>query len=171
MASTYEIVGEALRVQTLLSMPPEDRTPEETDELNFKLALLETDFAEKADSIAKVIKNLSAEADAYKAEADRLTKLHKSRENAIERLKDLMLYAMIATNTPKVGTSIGCWSLRKNAPSVEIADTVNVSDLPAEFLRIKEPEANKTAMLKAFKEGRELPIGCAVVQKDSVRFG
>ena len=43
----------------------------------------------------------------------------------------------------------------------------STSDVPVEFLKLREPELDKTAVKKAIKAGEEIP-GCALVTRQNL---
>ena len=64
----------------------------ETDEqvIFDTLESIEGEIEDKADNYAKIIRNLQANADALKAEEERLYRRRKSAENHIQKLKDTL---------------------------------------------------------------------------------
>ena len=77
-------------------------TGELTEEQAAQLDALEGAFEQKCESVAFVVRELTAEADAIKAEADRLAKSARARRNSAKRLKDYLLSEMQRQNVPKV---------------------------------------------------------------------
>lgn len=132
-----------------------------------KLAITEAQINDKADAYARIIKNLSAEANAYKTEEQRLHDLRKSRENAVERLKNLIHEAMVVTNQQKIDTTIGKFSLQKNPPSCKVVDAKLIPD---EYWIPVEPKLDGKSVIEHFKQtGEQLP-GTEVVQEMGLRF-
>jgi hypothetical protein len=107
---------------------------------------------DKADGYAKVMRMLDGDAVAIKAEEDRLSARRKTIENRIKRMKQSLQYVMEATGKTKFKTQLFSFGIRNNAESVVI-DTEDVTDIPAEFLKFKDPEPNKTALKQALKDG------------------
>lgn len=114
----------------------------------------------KLENVALWIKNLKAEAEAYKAEKQAFADRQKAAENKAESLKRYLEHALDgqAFKTTKVAVSF------RKTKSVEID---NVLDLPAEYLRFSEPTADKTAIKKAIDEGKEI-TGAHLVEGLSV---
>ena len=107
---------------------------------------------EKIENIALFIKNLKAEAEAIKAEKMNLAKRQQTAENRAEWLKQ---YLTKCLDGEKFKTAKVAISYRKSQ-TVEFIDGFNVNQLPEQFQRKVEPEADKTALKDALKEGKEI---------------
>ena len=92
--------------------------------------------------------NVESDIQGLKAEIDRLTKIKKAKENAVERLKNNVEYAMKQKGIEKleVGTFKAYY---KKSESVEIT---NLDVIPADYTRV-EIKADKVAIKKAIKAG------------------
>ena len=77
MATLYEL---SAGYASLLDMYDQAETEDERAEILDMLASAEGDITEKAEAYARIMKNKQAEADAFKAEADRLTAKRKAAE-------------------------------------------------------------------------------------------
>ena len=165
--SVYDIIhkyDEAM--YTITNADPEyDR--EAIEEAWEVFALTEEQLYDKADVYAKVIKNLSAESAAYKAEAKRLNDLAKSRENAVDRLKSLMSDAMKVMGKDKVETTIGKFALQKNPPSCKVYDETKI---PEEYWIPVAPKLDGKGVIEHFKQTGEQLAGVDVVQEMGLRF-
>lgn len=100
----------------------------------------------KIENVALWIKNLRADAEAYKAEAQAFTDRKRTAERKIETLTRLL---EITLRGQKFKTDRVQISYRKS-DSVQIDKDAK---LPDEYLRFKEPEPDKTALKKALKDG------------------
>lgn len=128
---------------------------------------VQDDIGDKGEAYARVLRNLSAQRDAYKAEADRLTKKAKASEKAMEGLKAQLLSAMQRVGADKLETSIGKWSVRLNPWSV---DVIKLEDVPEEY-RIPQPDkVDKRAVLKHFNETAEILPGVMMNQTTGIQF-
>lgn len=107
MSRLYEITGDLLTLQEMLE---EDATDEA---LADTLEAVQGEYEIKLEAYCKVIRNLEADMDALKAEADRLTAKRKTLENNIDRLKRAMFDSMKATKTDKVRVRSLLWLSRK----------------------------------------------------------
>ena len=103
----------------------------------------------KIENVALWIKNLRADAEAYKAEAQAFVDRKKAAERKIESLTRLL---EITLRGQKFKTDRVQISYRKS-------DSVRIdkdAKLPDEYLRYKEPEPDKNALKKALKDGVEI---------------
>ena len=100
----------------------------------------------KIENVALWIKNLRADAEAYKVEAQAFVDRKKTAERKIETLTRLL---EITLRGQKFKTDRVQISYRKSN-SVQIDKDAK---LPDEYLRFKEPEPDKTALKKALKDG------------------
>lgn len=103
----------------------------------------------KIENVALWIKNLRADVEAYKAEAQAFTDRKKTAERKIESLTRLL---EITLRGQKFKTDRVQISYRKS-------DNVRIdkdAKLPDEYLRFREPEPDKAALKKALKDGVEI---------------
>lgn len=156
MANLYELTMEALELQRMLENG-------EIDEQVYSDTVESLDIDTKISSICSVIRNLEADVVAFKAEKDRLAERQKTAENGIKRLKESLLNYMQITNQSKVKQ--GVFSVRVNrSESVNITSLI---DIPADYLKFKEPEVNKAELKKALKSGRNI-LGAELIENSSV---
>ena len=132
-----------------------------------EIAGLQGDISDKAEAYARIMRNKQAEADALKAEADRLTAKRKAAENCVERLKGALLDAMRLAQTDTIPTTIGKWRIQKNPYSCEVTDPDLV---PAEFRTPQPDKIERMELLKHFKETGECFPGVEFKQTESIRF-
>lgn len=127
-----------------------------------RLEALQMEFNNKVEGIALWIKNLVAEAKMVKEEKDNLAARQKACENKAESLKKYLSNALGGEKfkTPKVSISY------RKSESVEIE---NISLLDDDYLKFKEPEADKTKIKKALKDGIELE-GVILVEKNNIQI-
>ena len=114
----------------------------------------------KLENVACWIKELKAEAEALKAEKMALAKRQQVAENKMESLKKYLAYALDGQAFKTVRASV---TFRKSQ-AVEIAD---IYKLDENYLRYKEPEADKTAIKEALKAG-QIVAGATLVENTSV---
>lgn len=134
-------------------------TGEVTDEEAFDALQMERDV--KVENIGLLLKNTVAEAKAIKEEEQVLSARRKTAENKVERLKNLLAYAL---NGDKFSSPRLKVSYRKSS-TVELAEgftdwaEVHADDL----LTYSEPKPNKTAIKEAIKDGR-VPDDLATIE-------
>ena len=156
----YEIRG-ALR-DALDRMEVDDETGEILNAEDFNA--VEIEAHEKLENTGLYVRELTAEADALKAEIDRLADRKRSLEKRATFLKGLMLQGLDALGTPKLKTPMVTISIR-TSKAVELdADALDV--LPEGFIRIKR-EADKTAIKAAIEGGFDVP-GAHLVENRSL---
>ena len=127
------------------------------------------DLADKLENCCKYIKNEEAVIAGLKEEEERLNARRKAKENAIKRLKQLMQDAMNAAGEKKLPCGTFTVSIQNNAPSV-VMDEQYVENVPAEFLRMREPEVDRKKILEALKEGKNLDGLAHLQQTASIRI-
>ena len=164
MASLYEISAEyAAYLEAYESASCE----EEAAEILQSLVDIHGSLEEKAENYAKLIKNVEADAKAYKDESDRLDKKAKVAKNFAERLKCAMLDAMKLTDTKEIPTSIGKWKTQLNPMSCDVTDP----DKVPERFHVKQPDKiDKAAMIREHKATGEMFEGAEFKQEVGVRF-
>ena len=121
---------------------------------------LQMERDEKIESIALYIKDLKAEAEALKAEKLAFAERQKVAENKAESLKAYLSYALKGQAFKTVKASV---SFRKS----QQVDVPDIYELDENFLRYKEPEADKTAIKEAIKAGQTVK-GATLIENISV---
>ena len=114
----------------------------------------------KIENIALYIKELRAEAEALKAEKLAFAERQKVAENKVESLKNYLAYALKGQAFKSTKAVV---SFRKTQ-QVDIPD---IHKLDENFLRYKEPEADKTAIKEAIKAGQTVK-GATLIENTSV---
>jgi hypothetical protein len=143
--SIYEIDGAIL---SLVDM----ETGEIEDEKRFDE--LQMERTKKIENIGLLLKNTVAEAKAIKEEEQALAARRKTAENKVERLKNLLAYALRGEkfSTPKLKVSYRKSRVVNIDPQfIEWAES-NAGDL----LTYSEPKVNKTAVRDAIDSGRDI---------------
>lgn len=130
----YNLTGDILKLQNIL----ESGEVVDTELLADVLADTTADYDEKIESYAKVIKNLSADVDALKAEETRLKTRRTTLENNIAALKGRMFDSMKATGKTKIKGSVFTVSIQPNGGKVPVIVDVDTAQLPDELVRIEE---------------------------------
>lgn len=121
---------------------------------------LQMEREEKIEGIALYIKDLKAEAEALKAEKMAFAERQKVAENKVESLKNYLAYALKGQAFKSTKAVV---SFRKTQ-QVDIPD---IHKLDENFLRYKDPEADKTAIKEAIKAG-QIVKGATLIENTSV---
>ena len=122
-----------------------------------QLDALQMERAQKLEGVALWVKDLKAEAEAVKAEADKLNARKKAIDNKVEGLKTWLMYAL---GGEKLKTA-RCNVYQTHSQKVVIDDEKALIDIfmaspfREKFLRIKEPEIDKVALKDSMKQGYE----------------
>lgn len=135
-----------------------------------QLEALQMERDQKIESVALWIKNLAADAEAYKREKEVFAEKETIAKNKIERLKNWLAYA---TDGAKFQTAKVQISYRKSE-AVEIQDEAAlVAILQAtsrdDLLTYKAPVPNKTAIKAAIKSGTTID-GATIIEKQNIQI-
>lgn len=145
----YEITGEILELYNML----EDGADENT--VNDTLEAVMDDFKDKADGYGAFIRNVEAEAAAYDTEIKRLQAKKKTAENMVARLKGKIKEAMKAAKKDEIKGSLFKFSLKNGSP--QLPKNISLDDLAEDirgnYEKVKDPELDKTKLLKDVKAG------------------
>lgn len=116
-----------------------------------ELNALQMAYEEKVENIGLFIKNLLSDAEAIKAEKMALAKRQAQAEAKAKWLKEYLGYYLNGQtfNSPRVAIS---W---RKSEQVKCDD---ITAVPDEYLKYKDPELDKTAIKKAIKAGED--TGC-----------
>ena len=127
-----------------------------------KLGELQLAFDVKVENIALWIKNLLSDVEAIKAEKMKLAERQKACENKAKSLKEYLNTYLGGQKfkTPKVSISY------RKSEAVEVTD---ISKIDKEYLKIVEPEVDKTTVKKALKEGETIE-GVTLVQNQNMQI-
>jgi len=164
MANLYELTAEFKEAEHLYNT---SETEDEMLEAERYLIKAEVDLSEKAENIAKWIKNLEAERDTFKKESDRLASKAKSFDNKVSSLKRYLQDNLEVAGIDKVKGELFTVSLQNNAMSLDIE---SIEHIPDDFKNTPEPVVNKRELLKYIKETGEIFDGVEVKQTRSVRI-
>jgi hypothetical protein len=152
----YEITGAIAQLTELME---EEGFPAEVFQ-----DTIESLGAENAlEGVVKAIRNAAADAEAYKAEAERLTEKRRQAEEKVDRLKKLILDYLTVTNQKKASAGIFSVS-RRSTKSCELLDE---SIIPTEYLIQQPPKVDKKTILAKLKEGEEIP-GAQLKESESI---
>lgn len=156
----YQISTDMLALNDMLMDSGGELTPELEQALQITQAELET----KAINYAWVIKANKAEIDTLDAEIKRLQAIKKSRENASNRLKEILKSVMVHFNIKKI-TSTTLNLVLSESTAVEITEEAAI---PAEYKILKQ-EISKSQIGEALKEGVKVP-GAQLVKNKNLQI-
>lgn len=127
---------------------------------------IEDAIENKAENIAKLIRNLESDVSAYKEEEDRLKTKRQSAENKVKWLKTYLEDNMKLTGKTKFKSGMFNFAIQKNPASVNIVDE---KAIPEEFLIQQPPKVDKTSLKEILKRGIEVP-GAELKQTEGLRI-
>ena len=127
---------------------------------------IEDAIENKAENIAKLVRNLESDVSAYKEEEDRLKTKRQATENKVKWLKTYLEDNMKLTGKTKFKSGMFNFSIQKNPASVNILDE---RIIPKEFLIPQLPKIDKTALKDVLKTGVEVP-GAELKQTEGLRI-
>lgn len=151
----------------LFAQLDECKTEDEAAQLWAQLDEIGSNIAEKAENYARVLRNKKAETKSLDDEIKRLEKRKRTAENRIDQLREHMKFAMGVAGATQITTALGKWTVRKNAPHVEVLEE---SEVAPEFFEPQPPKLMKSKLQQHWKETGEIPDGCDIVQSESVQF-
>ena len=134
-----------------------------------RLDALQMEREHKLEGVSLWVKDLTAEANAVKEEADKLTARKRALDNKITALKSWLL---IALNGEKLKTP-RCNVYQTHSTRVSVEDEAELIkfletlDEPERFLRFREPELRKDEIKKALKDDVIIP-GASLETTESV---
>jgi superfamily II RNA helicase len=123
-------------------------------------------IADKAESIAKLIKSIEADEQAIKAEEDRLKARREALKNRRESIKEYLQNQLISAGIDKLKGTMFTVSIQNNPPSVQIAEGAKV---PEKYLIPQEAKVDKRALLDDLKAGAVYE-GIEMIQTKGVRI-
>lgn len=120
---------------------------------------------EKLENVAKLVRNLEAEAKAYEEEEKRLRAQKQAAKNRVESIKRYVKESLEEIGRDKVEAGIFKWSLQNGPGRVEITDETKI---PEEFF-VTEIKPLKSEIKKAIEEGI-ITEGAEIVRDKSLRL-
>lgn len=114
-----------------------------------KLEALQMEREQKVESVALWYKNLLSDAEQYAKEEAAFKKKKQAAAAKAERLKEYLRSALAGDKYKSARVSISY----RSSPRVIVDDVLS---LPPRFVRFAQPEADKTEIMAAIKNGEEV---------------
>ena len=131
-----------------------------------KLDALTMERDQKIENIALWVKNLEADAKAYKEEKDSFAQKQKTAENKAKSLKEYLSRFLAGTTYKSTKVNIGF----RKSESVDVFSLESLIEYGnSDYLKYKDPEADKTAIKAALKSGANIP-GCILVESNNIQI-
>ena len=163
----YEITGDILKLQEMAENGEFGENPEADECFNDTLESVMADFEKKADDYGHVIKNLEATYNAVKAERERLGARESSLKKSIERIKERLMFCMEQAGKEDLNGKVFRFKVQKGPD--KLPDSLPFASVPAEFVKIPDPQIDRKGLLKAVKEGKVKDI-TLIKGKSSLRI-
>ena len=159
MSTLYELTYELTLAQRCLTemLGNEVISEEEYDD---SLAALLDQHKVKTVGVIAHIKNLTAEAAMYKAEADKLTRRAKAASKAIQFYNGYLLGQMVKAGQSEAGEGVHTAKIKKGLKRCEIIDSDSIPSTYLELVTTKK--IDKRAITQAIKAGMTI-VGAALV--------
>lgn len=138
----------------------------ESEALVDTLASLQDAIEDKAENIAKLIKNLEADAKIIKEEEQRLAERRRAIEAKVDKLKMYLQEQLETAGLQKVKRPTITVAIQANPPSVDVIDE---KAIPNDFLIPQAPKVDKRSILERLKKGESVP-GVTLKQTKGVRI-
>ena len=160
----YELTGQFLNLYEMADDPDMD------EQAWFDtMEAIGGDIEAKADGYARIITQLTADAEALKGEEERLYARRKAIENSITNLKKNLQGAMELTGKTKFKTDLFSFNVQNNAPSV-VLDEQYIENIPQEYLKYRDPDIDRTKIKEDLKAGKNLDGIAHLEQTRSLRI-
>ena len=159
MAKLYELSTGYKNIEYLLE------NGEDNEELAAVLNSLDAEIEDKAENIAKLIKNYEADIEAFKTEENRIAERRRTLENDVKRLKEYLFNNMKLTGKTKFKRGTFSFNIAKNPPSVEITNADMISCDYKTYTEVLD----KKAILQDLKDGKDVQ-GAILKQGESLRI-
>jgi hypothetical protein len=158
MATLFEMTQTAKQLYEMLQA-------EQIDEKTFADTLEAMGTEEKVEGYCQVIKQLQADADMFKEEADRIAARKKTIENSIERMKTTLTDYLLSIGQKKIQAGTFTASL-STSKSVNIS---NYDEIPPEYLIEQPAKVDKKAIKMAIENGAVI-AGAEIVSNNGIRI-
>ena len=140
----YNLTTQAKQIALLLE------EGEFTQEIEQALIITQEQLQAKAIDYTYVIKNFEADSQAIDNEIKRLKAMKEAKDKAIDRMKEAVRNAMLASGIDKIESSLFKLSLRRS----EAVEVVNIDQLPEILVTVKKTvSADKVKIKEAIKSG------------------
>ena len=163
MPNLYEIASE---VQSVLALT-ETEDGEIPAELAAHLDGLGMTIAQKTEHLCRAIRQAGADADAYKAEAQRLAALQKTAQDKADWIKEYLFKCLTLAGIDRLDTELfKLWIQSNGRPSITLKEG---EPIPARFEKVTVT-LDGTRAYEAWKSGEPLPPSLVVTLGKHLRI-
>lgn len=128
----YEITGNIRQIQDIMDQA-DMSDPEQAQALRDTLDAETEEFAAKAESIIKLVKDYQAEADALEIEADRLAKRSREEANKAKWLKSYLQDQMVISGQTKIKAGLFRVTVAKNGGKQPLVVDASIDNVPYKY--------------------------------------
>ena len=154
----YEISNEILEVFV--------RDFEDYEEFENALNLVEMEFKDKADNIAKLRQEMRRQSESIQSEIERLQSKKRAVENNEVRLMRYLEDEMERSNMIKFKTDLFSFNIQNNPPSLSISSD---ADIPEDYISY-EKKIDKRGLLRDIKQSGLYVKGVELTQSRGLRI-
>lgn len=131
------------------------------------LTSIDEAIEDKAENIAKLIRSLDADVEAYNNEIKRLSDRKRVAENKIKSVKAYLQSNMEQLGKEKFKTELFSFGIQNNPAGVDIT---NEQAIPVEFITVETvKKIDKRGLIQALKDGEDIS-GAELKQSRSLRI-
>lgn len=145
----------------------EDLTEDDLELYIETLESIEDELSNKVENIAKFMKNIESDIEAFKAEEKRLARKRKYLENKYNGLKSYTQSVLEVNKIDKVNAGMFKVKLQKNPPSINI---LNSNKVPSTYKIAQEPKIDSKKLLNDVKNGAVIEGVELVTDKQHLRI-
>lgn len=145
MANIYELTESMIALKDMGEDPNIDPLV-----LKDTMEAVEGEFEDKAEAYAKVMTELTAEAEAIKQEITRLMVKKNALEANVKRMKNILKNSMKTTGKVKFKTNLFSFYVKKNPPTLVID---SAKDIPLNFFIPQDPVIDTAGIKEDLKNG------------------
>jgi predicted nucleic acid-binding Zn-ribbon protein len=161
----YEI---SEQFEELARLAETEDIPQQALEDTFEM--IKGEFDSKIDSLASLVKNISAESEAIKAEENRLKERRQSKEKAVERIQNMISNNMLKSQILTVETPRNRVSFRKSRKVNVDMDAEKFYSMYPEYCSVTtEYKINKNDLKKAIDSGEHF-AGANIVENMNLQI-
>lgn len=170
--SLYQLSEEMLNIENEL----EENGGELTPELEKALTFTQEALMNKADSITALIRKFETGAEACKAEKARIAKLQKTQENAVARIKGMVLWNMGAFGIDRIEGNT-CKMTRRRSEKMEVNEDALIAGYTHQVKEFQnalpvwakvEIKIDKVALKNQIKQDGVIPEGADLQENFSL---
>lgn len=145
----------------------EEAGGELTPEMEARIRILLEGGAQALEDSMKLCRELEHQAEAAKAEAQRLQDRARSFDNQVDRIRGLMLPALLALGGKVKTPTFSFFTQTRRNVAFDLKPGAEIWEIPARFYRARDPELNKAELKKAEAAGEDLPEALVVVHSET----